>query len=62
VVRLKSSYSIRLYEWAKRWQFAGKRRIELDELRQVLGAVELKNGRDQKISAGALQKPESPRN
>ncbi len=41
VVRLKSSYSIRLYEWAKRWQFAGKRRIELDELRQVLGAVEL---------------------
>jgi Initiator Replication protein len=41
VVRLKSSYSIRLYEWAKRWQFAAKRRIELDKLRQVLGAVEL---------------------
>jgi plasmid replication initiation protein len=41
VVRLKSSYSIRLYEWAKRWQFAGKRRIELDELRQVLGYIAL---------------------
>ena len=41
VVRLKSSYSIRLYEWAKRWQFAAKRRIKLDELRQVLGAIEL---------------------
>lgn len=41
VLNLRSGYAIRLYQWAKRWQYAGKRRISIDELRVVMGTVEL---------------------
>lgn len=41
VLHLRSGYAIRLYQWAKRWQYAGKRRISIDELRVVMGTVEL---------------------
>lgn len=42
-LHLRSAYAIRLYQWAKRWQFAGKRRISVEELRVVLGTLELGN-------------------
>jgi plasmid replication initiation protein len=41
VLHLRSGYAIRLYQWAKRWQYAGKRRISINELRVVMGTVEL---------------------
>ena len=41
VLHLRSGYAIRLYQWAKRWQYAGKRRISIDELRVVMGTIEL---------------------
>lgn len=41
VLHLRSGYAIRLYQWAKRWQYCGKHRISIDELRVVMGTVEL---------------------
>ena len=41
VMRLKSAYAIRFYQWAKRWQFAGQKRITIAELRMVMGAYEI---------------------
>jgi plasmid replication initiation protein len=40
-IELRSAYSLRLYQWAKRWEFTGKRLITLEELRTVIGAEEL---------------------
>ncbi len=40
-IELRSAYSLRLYQWAKRWQFTGKRLITVEELRTVIGAEEL---------------------
>jgi len=41
VLHLRSGYAIRLYQWAKRWQYSVKRRITIEELRVVMGTVEL---------------------
>ena len=41
VLQLRSGYAIRLYQWAKRWQYSGKRRIAIEDLRIVMGTVEL---------------------
>lgn len=38
VMELKSSYSIRMYELLKRWQYVGRFEIRLDELRMMVGA------------------------
>jgi plasmid replication initiation protein len=38
---LKSEYSIRLYQWLKRWQYAGKKTETLAQLRLQLGATEV---------------------
>ncbi|QIZ69148.1 replication initiation protein [Geobacillus subterraneus] len=38
VMELKSSYSIRMYELLKRWQYVGEFEIQLDELRMMVGA------------------------
>jgi plasmid replication initiation protein len=40
-IELRSAYALRLYQWAKRWQFSGKRLISVAELRTVMGAEEL---------------------
>jgi plasmid replication initiation protein len=40
-IELHSAYSLRLYQWAKRWQFTGKRLITIEELRTIIGAEEL---------------------
>jgi plasmid replication initiation protein len=37
VMQLKSGYAIRLYQWAKRWEFRKVAEISLSELRIVLG-------------------------
>jgi Initiator Replication protein len=40
VMELKSSYSIRIYEILKRWQFMNEIEIPLDELRKMVGATD----------------------
>jgi plasmid replication initiation protein len=38
---LKSEYSIRLYQYLKRWEFAKRRSISVDQLRLEIGATEI---------------------
>ena len=38
---LKSSFSIRIFELLKQYEKLGKRRIELEDLRQLVGTTEL---------------------
>ena len=40
-LNLKSEYSIRLYQWLKRWQFAGRKTETIAQLRLQLGATEV---------------------
>ena len=40
VVKLRSRYSVRLYELLKQYELLGKRSFELEELRRILGLVE----------------------
>ena len=40
-LNLKSEYSIRLYQWLKRWQFAGRKTETVPQLRLQLGATEV---------------------
>lgn len=40
-LNLKSEYSIRLYQWLKRWQFAGRKTETIPQLRLQLGATEV---------------------
>ena len=40
-LNLKSEYSIRLYQWLKRWQFAGRKTETVAQLRLQLGATEV---------------------
>jgi replication initiator protein len=41
VMQLRSSYAIRLYQWAKRWGFRKSIEITVQDLRNVLGASNL---------------------
>lgn len=45
VMCFRSAYAIRLYQFAKRWEFRGKVEIPLHELRQVLGSQTIKRGK-----------------
>jgi len=38
VMQLRSGYAIRLYQWAKRWEFRKSVEISVEDLRTVLGA------------------------
>lgn len=40
LMNLKSAYSISLYQFAKRWQFARQKRITIEELRDIMGVRE----------------------
>jgi hypothetical protein len=40
-LELKSEYSIRLYQYLKRWEFAKRRSITVDQLRLEIGATEI---------------------
>jgi hypothetical protein len=41
VMQLRSSYAIRLYQWAKRWEFRKSIEITVQDFRNVLGASNL---------------------
>jgi plasmid replication initiation protein len=40
-MQLRSGYAIRLYQWAKRWEFRRSIEISVQDLRNVLGANNL---------------------
>jgi plasmid replication initiation protein len=53
VMQLRSSYAIRLYQWAKRWEFRKNMEISVQELRNVLGANSGPDGHGTKLNLGA---------
>ena len=53
VMQLRSSYAIRLYQWAKRWEFRKNMEISVQELRNVLGANNGQDGHGTKMNLGA---------
>jgi plasmid replication initiation protein len=54
VMQLRSSYAIRLYQWAKRWEFRKNMEISVQELRNVLGANNgRQDGQGTKLNLGA---------
>jgi plasmid replication initiation protein len=53
VMQLRSSYAIRLYQWAKRWEFRKNMEISVQELRNVLGANNGQNGDGTKLNLAA---------
>jgi plasmid replication initiation protein len=42
-LRLRSQYSLRLYNWAKRYAAVGSKRVSLDRLRKVLGLESIRD-------------------
>jgi len=42
-LRLRSQYSLRLYNWAKRYATVGSKRVSLDRLRRVLGLESIRD-------------------
>jgi hypothetical protein len=42
-LRLRSQYSLRLYNWAKRYATVGSKRVSLDRLRKVLGLESIRD-------------------
>jgi len=62
VIRLKSSYSIRIYELLKQYEKIGSRRITLDELKKKLGVeVKYKNYSDFKRFVLKVAQTELPK-
>jgi hypothetical protein len=53
VMQLRSSYAIRLYQWAKRWEFRKNMEISVQELRNVLGTNNGPDGHGTKLNLGA---------
>ena len=53
VMQLRSSYAIRLYQWAKRWEFRKNMEIFVQELRNVLGANNGQDGDGTKLNLAA---------
>jgi plasmid replication initiation protein len=46
VMRMRSAYAIRLYQWLKRWQFRRKMQVTVADLRGIVGAAQpSKHGR-----------------
>jgi len=52
-LQLRSSYAIRLYQWAKRWEFRKNMEIFVQELRNVLGANNGQDGDGTKLNLAA---------
>ena len=40
VMRMRSAYGIRLYQWLKRWQFRRKMQVTVADLRGIMGAAQ----------------------
>ena len=53
IMQLRSSYAIRLYQWAKRWEFRKNMEISVQELRTVLGANNLQDRDETKLNLAA---------
>jgi plasmid replication initiation protein len=54
-VRLKSQYSIRLYQWARQYLSVGHKRVSLSTLRKILGLEELRDSSDNVVQGAPLQ-------
>jgi len=53
-VRLRSRYSLRLYNWAKKYVTVGSKRISLERLRKVLGLESLRDAAGNLIQEAPL--------
>jgi Initiator Replication protein len=53
-LRLRSQYSLRLYNWAKRYATVGSKRISLDRLRKVLGLESIRDAAGNMIQEAPL--------
>ena len=53
-IGLRSQYSIRLYAWAKKYASVGKKRISLEELRNVLGLESVRDAEGNIIQEAPL--------
>jgi hypothetical protein len=54
-VRLKSQYSIRLYQWAKPYLAVGYKRVSIATLRKILGLEEIKDNSGRVIQEAPLE-------
>ncbi len=53
-LRLRSQYSLRLYNWAKKYATVGSKRISLDRLRKVLGLESIRDAAGNMIQEAPL--------
>jgi len=53
-LRLRSQYSLRLYNWAKKYATVGSKRVSLDRLRKVLGLESIRDGAGNMIQEAPL--------
>jgi hypothetical protein len=53
-LRLRSQYSLRLYNWAKKYATVGSKRVSLDRLRKVLGLESIKDAAGNLIQEAPL--------
>jgi hypothetical protein len=53
-LRLRSQYSLRLYNWAKRYATVGSKRVSLDRLRKVLGLESIRDAAGKMIQEAPL--------
>jgi plasmid replication initiation protein len=53
-LRLRSQYSLRLYNWAKKYATVGSKRVSLDRLRKVLGLESIRDAAGNLIQEAPL--------
>jgi plasmid replication initiation protein len=53
-LRLRSQYSLRLYNWARRYASVGSKRVSLDRLRNVLGLESIRDAEGNMIQEAPL--------
>jgi hypothetical protein len=53
-LRLRSQYSLRLYNWAKKYATVGSKRVSLDRLRKVLGLESIRDAEGNMIQEAPL--------
>jgi plasmid replication initiation protein len=53
-LRLRSQYSLRLYNWAKRYATVGSKRVSLERLRKVLGLESIRDAAGNMIQEAPL--------
>ena len=53
-IRLKSQYSIRLYQWARQYATVGYKQVSIATLRKVLGVEEIKDNSGRTVQEAVL--------